>query len=383
VLIPEGRGTLPGLTVEENLLLGARLGGAPLDWASVNRYLPRLHEHSWQNCASLSGGAMQMLAIARAIAARARVLLLDEPSRGLAPRGAGLHRRRDRHHRHPAADHRVDQLRRPHALLHPDVAAGRARAAATYAIRASRTGRAFRVLATRPDVASSLGIQVRRYRVIAFVVSAVLASVAGSLIVEFSTYASPDNFNGDVGILVFAMLFIGGIRTASGPICAAIVTVVPVEATAIGKYTALTFELILLLILVVWPRGLGISVATGVEDLIGRFVKGLGQPRPARRRGVFRRSGAMGDALVVSGISKQFSGVEAVSDVTFTVKPGEVHGLVGPNGAGKSTALGILPGFIPPDAGSITYRELIGVPRTTWCAPGSRGRSRSRARCPG
>jgi branched-chain amino acid transport system ATP-binding protein len=72
----------------------------------------------------------------------------------------------------------------------------------------------------------------------------------------------------------------------------------------------------------------------------------------------------MDDELVVSGISKQFSGVKAVSDVSFTVKPGEVHGLVGPNGAGKSTALGILSGFIAPDAGSITYRdrELIGVP---------------------
>jgi branched-chain amino acid transport system ATP-binding protein len=85
VLIPEGRGTLPGLTVEENLLLGARLGRAPLDWAGVTRYFPQLRDRSWQNCASLSGGEMQMLAIARAIAARARVLLLDEPSRGLAP----------------------------------------------------------------------------------------------------------------------------------------------------------------------------------------------------------------------------------------------------------------------------------------------------------
>ncbi len=151
---------------------------------------------------------------------------------------------------------------------------------ATYAIRRSRTGRAFRVLAIRPDVARSLGIQVRRYRVIAFVISAVLASIAGSLTVEFSTYASPDNFNGDVGILVFAMLFIGGIRTASGPMVgAAIVTVVPVEVTAIGKYSALTFELILLLILVVWPRGLGISVATGTEDVIGRFVASLGKTR--------------------------------------------------------------------------------------------------------
>ena len=83
------------------------------------------------------------------------------------------------------------------------------------------------------------------------------------------------------------MLFIGGIRTASGPIIgAAIVTVLPVEATAIGKYSALTFELILLLILVVWPRGLGISVATGVEDVIERFAAGLGKPRA--QRGPFR-----------------------------------------------------------------------------------------------
>lgn len=163
---------------------------------------------------------------------------------------------------------------------------------ASYAVRASRTGRAFRVLATRPDVASSLGIQVRRYRVIAFVISAVLASIAGALTVEFSTYASPDNFNGDVGILVFAMLFIGGIRTASGPIVgAAIVTVVPVEATAIGKYSALTFELILLLILVVWPRGLGIGVATGVEEAVGRFVRNLGKPRASVADGPRVREG--------------------------------------------------------------------------------------------
>ncbi len=71
----------------------------------------------------------------------------------------------------------------------------------------------------------------------------------------------------------------------------------------------------------------------------------------------------MGDELVVSRISKHFSGVQAVDGVTFTVKPGEVHGLVGPNGAGKSTALGILSGFIPPDSGSITHRgrELTGA----------------------
>jgi ABC-type multidrug transport system fused ATPase/permease subunit len=94
----------------------------------------------------------------------------------------------------------------------------------------------------------------------------------------------------------------------------------------------------------------------------------VASPRSLRGRGfpgatVPQEVRPMNDELVVSGISKQFSGVKAVSDVSFTVKPGEVHGLVGPNGAGKSTALGILSGFIPPDAGSITYRdrELVGA----------------------
>ncbi len=65
-------------------------------------------------------------------------------------------------------------------------------------------------------------------------------------------------------------------------------------------------------------------------------------------------------ALVVTSISKRYSGVQAVADVSLTVSPGQVHGLVGPNGAGKSTALGVISGFIRPDVGSITYggREI-------------------------
>ena len=65
---------------------------------------------------------------------------------------------------------------------------------------------------------------------------------------------------------------------------------------------------------------------------------------------------------MVSNISKRFSGVQAVADVSLTVKPGQVHGLVGPNGAGKSTALGLISGFIPTDTGSITFggRDVTG-----------------------
>ena len=86
-MVPEGRRVFVNLTVQENLRLGAYMRNddlsADLNW--VYSLFPRLKERSWQSAGTLSGGEQQMLAIATALMSRPKLIMMDEPSLGLAP----------------------------------------------------------------------------------------------------------------------------------------------------------------------------------------------------------------------------------------------------------------------------------------------------------
>lgn len=86
-LVPEGRRVFPNLTVKENLRIGAYLRKDSLekDFEYVYSLFPRLKEREWQLSGTLSGGEQQMLAVGRALMARPSLIMMDEPSLGLAP----------------------------------------------------------------------------------------------------------------------------------------------------------------------------------------------------------------------------------------------------------------------------------------------------------
>lgn len=88
-LVPEGRRVFPNLTVRENLRIGAYLSkdssAVEADFEKVYALFPRLKERHWQSAGTLSGGEQQMLAVGRGLMARPKILMMDEPSLGLAP----------------------------------------------------------------------------------------------------------------------------------------------------------------------------------------------------------------------------------------------------------------------------------------------------------
>ena len=124
-------------------------------------------------------------------------------------------------------------------------------------IRHSRLGRAFVAIAGSEDAARALGIDVARYKLAAFLISALYAAVAGSLFVHAVGFVSPEVYGLHMVVLAFTMLYVGGIGTIAGAALGALViALLPETVRRFSEYQDLAYGAVLILILIYAPGGL-------------------------------------------------------------------------------------------------------------------------------
>ena len=248
----------------------------------------------------------------------------------------------------------------------------------------SNRGRILRAMHGDQAGARSLGLNITRAKISVFVISACLASIAGSLYASYFRYLSPDQVGSSESLQLITMLVIGGMGTLFGPLIGvALLTYLPLESQSIANYSMLLTGVLLVLFL----RYLQAGIWGGVLEVINRLVPGrkpVAAPdvgaEPAGSGGADEVADLVGateavpmnghsppdrtPALDVRELTKTFGGVRAVRSVSFTVPAGSLTALIGPNGAGKSTVFNLVTNLYRPDSGEVVLagRPITNVP---------------------
>lgn len=284
-------------------------------------------------------------------------------------------------------------------------------------IVASRYGRAFEALRDSPIASDCMAVSVYRHKVIAFVVSAALAGLAGALFAySGGQYIAPNDFNFEKTIQFLLAVTMGGRKSRLGPILGAVIVVflpnlladlklfryvaagiagIAVVAGAIAlargaedkkgiivpvmlclaffvfslflqnitDFKRTIYGLMILFVVYYLPDG----IVGYLKQLVGAF-----KPEWVRGHAMITTKGdaahvwaakpatvtsANGALLDVASVIMQFGGLKALDRVNLAVKPGTVHGLIGPNGSGKSTMMNVLTGIYVPTAGDVRFED--------------------------
>lgn len=224
----------------------------------------------------------------------------------------------------------------------------------------SRPGRAIRALKSGSTMAEAMGISTFRYKLTAFVLAAMLAATAGWLFAHFQRTVNPSPFSLAKGIEFLFMAVLGGVGHVWGAFTgAAVVKLVEDQLQVLlprligtsGNFEIIVFGLVLVLVLKYAPDGLWPFVQRWLPARQRERDWEGAAPLPARDK---PEPGSM--LLDVQAVRKQFGGLVAVNDVSFSIRAGEIMGLIGPNGAGKSTTFNLVSGVLSLTSGEVVFR---------------------------
>ncbi len=256
----------------------------------------------------------------------------------------------------------------------------------------SRSGRVLKALKGGVLMAESCGVATMQYKLLAFILAAVLAALSGWLYAHLQRAVNPTAFNLTAGIGYLIMAVVGGVGYLGGAVVGAIVitllnnwlqNILPSLLGQSGNYEVIVSGILLIALLQKSPKGIwywvevhvnfplsrlsnslrppsvkeplqgtgptsnSLSISAGSNGLSAKTACTKLAPRPRAHRGQV--------VLRVNEVCKSFGGLKAVNAVGFEVKASQIVGLIGPNGAGKSTLFNLISGVLPLSSGSIEF----------------------------
>ncbi|OYO07241.1 branched-chain amino acid transport system permease protein [Propionibacteriaceae bacterium ES.041] len=225
------------------------------------------------------------------------------------------------------------------------------------------------LIAIRDDEgkAGTVGVNAPVYKLIAFGASALFVGMAGGVYGYYFTFVDPINmFAILMSVQIVLAVILGGRGTLFGPVLGAFI-IEPLNSFANstlggGNARLVIFGGMLILLVILLPKGILPSVTDLLERIRTRGTVGLsGQrltpvtapPISTEPRQVVHPPEHTRALLEVQGVNKNFGGLKAVDDCSFTVPEGSITALIGPNGSGKTTVFNLISGTLTPDSGQI------------------------------
>lgn len=246
---------------------------------------------------------------------------------------------------------------------------------ASYRTQRSKFGREFAAIRDAEMAAGTTGVNVTRMKILAFVISSVIAGFAGALYANLVGFLSPDTFTFEVTAQVLSMVLIGGMGTTFGPVVGAIFIMALPEMLRVSKeYYQVIYGAGVAFTVLFLPQGiLGLfnrrkaarvpqASATDSTDELPLDDPAIALLRPAQASHVETNA----NILAINHLTCKFGGLIAINDLSMDVKAGSIHALIGPNGAGKSTFINLVSGVYVPASDTMTFDGEKLQPTASW-----------------